>query len=81
MTGAFSGEGMTLTYRKVDSLLSADAGGEVREGDRLLLEMGAAPREGELVLVRRGKAEAVRRWRPGCGDEVVGVVIGVKRRL
>lgn len=72
---------MSLTYRKVDSLLSASADGEVREGDCLLLEAGAPPREGELALVRRGKAEAVCRWRRGCGDEVVGVVVGVKRRL
>ncbi|HUV35401.1 MAG TPA: hypothetical protein VMX58_00495 [Patescibacteria group bacterium] len=72
---------MSLAYRKVDSLLSADAGGEVREGDCLLLELGATPREGELTLVRRGKAEAVCRWNRGCGGEVVGVVVGVKRRL
>jgi hypothetical protein len=72
---------MALKYRKVDSLLSADAGGEVCEGDCLLLETETRPREGELALVRRGKVETVRRWSSGCGDEVVGVVIGVKRRL
>ena len=72
---------MSLAYRKVDSLLAADAAGEVREGDCLLLEMGAAPREGELALVRRGAVEVVCRWGSGCGGEVLGVVVGVKRRL
>ena len=72
---------MSLAYRKVDSLLSADADGEVREGDCLLLEPDAAPREGELVLVRRGAVESVCRWRRGCDGEVLGVVVGVKRRL
>jgi hypothetical protein len=71
---------MSLSYRKVDTLLSADAGGEVRPGDTLLLEDDRIPRGGELVLVRRGAVEAVCRW-DGAGDgEVVGVVIGIKRR-
>lgn len=72
---------MSLVYRKVDILLSANAGGEVREGDCLLLEMGCLPRKGELALVRRGKTEAICRWRGGSGDDVLGVVIGIKRRL
>jgi hypothetical protein len=72
---------MALTYRKVDLLLSSDAGGEVREGDCLLLEMGRSPVDGELALVRRGRAEALRRWDGECGGEVLGVVIGVKRKL
>lgn len=71
---------MPLSYRKVDALLSADAGGEVRAGDTLLLEDDRVPRGGELVLVRRGGAEAVRRWDGEEEDEVVGVVIGIKRR-
>jgi hypothetical protein len=71
---------MPLRYRRVDALLSADAGGEVRAGDTLLLEDDRVPREGELVLVKRGAVEAVRRW-DGAGDEeVVGVVIGIKRK-
>ncbi len=71
---------MPLSYRKVDALLSADAGGEVRAGDTLLLEDDRVPRGGELVLVRRGGVEAVRRWDGMEEDEVVGVVIGIKRR-
>jgi hypothetical protein len=53
----------------------------VREGDCLLLEMGRSPAAGELALVRRGRAEALRRWDGECGGEVLGVVIGVKRKL
>ena len=71
---------MSLSYRTVDMLLSADAGGEVREGDTLLVEDDHRPRGGELVLVRRGAAEAVRRWDESCEGEIVGVVIGIKRR-
>lgn len=71
---------MSLSYRKVDVLLSADAGGEVRAGDTLLLEDDRVPRGGELVLVRRGAAEAVRRWDGADDGEIVGVVIGIKRR-
>ena len=71
---------MPLSYRKVDVLLSADAGGEVRVGDTLLLEDDRVPRGGELVLVRRGAAEAIRRWDGADDGEVVGVVIGIKRR-
>jgi hypothetical protein len=72
---------MSLIYRRVDAVLSANASGEVREGDCLLLETGRAPREGELALVRAEKVEALCRWGRGCGREVIGVVIGVKRRL
>jgi len=72
---------MSLTYRKVDLLLSADAAGEVREGDCLLLEMGRRPAAGELALVKRGQAEALCRWNDEDGIEVMGVVIGVKRKL
>ena len=73
---------MSLVYRKVDLLLSANAGGEIQEGDCLLLDMGRLPREGELALVKRGKGEVLCRWSGERGnDEAVGVVIGVKRRL
>jgi hypothetical protein len=72
---------MALAYRKVDVLLSADSAGEVREGDCLLLEMGRRPAAGELALVRRGRAEALCRWDGRDEVEVLGVVIGVKRRL
>ncbi len=71
---------MAITYRKVDVLLSG-GGGEVREGDCLLLELGRRPGPGELALVKRGGAEFLRRG-DGCdGAEVVGVVIGIKRKL
>lgn len=72
---------MSLSYRKVDSLLSANASGEVREGDSLLIERGRAPFDGELALVRRGAVEFLCRWCGEDDDEVVGVVIGIKRKL
>ena len=72
---------MSLVYRRVDAVLSANASGEAREGDRLLMETGRMPREGELALVRAGTAEALCRWHRESGSEVIGVVIGIKRRL
>jgi hypothetical protein len=70
-----------LIYRRVDRLLSAGAGGEVREGDCLLLEMGRMPADGELALVRSGRGETLRRWRDDGDGDVVGVVIGIKREI
>lgn len=71
---------MSLIYRRVDKVLSGQAGGEVREGDRLLVETAGVPREGELVLARSdGGIESVRRW-DGEG-ECIGLVVGVRRRL
>lgn len=71
---------MSLIYRRVDKILSGNAGGEVREGDRLLVETAGVPREGELVLVRSdGGTESLLRW-SGEG-ECVGLVVGIKRRL
>lgn len=72
---------MPLVYRKVDMLLSADTGGKVRDGDYLLLEMGRRPRAGELALVKRAGGETLCRWNGQDGVEVLGVVIGVKRKL
>jgi len=72
---------MSIVYRRVDLLFSADTAGEVREGDSLLLEMGRRPVEGELTLVRRGRVETLCRWSGRDGEEVLGVVIGVKRKL
>jgi hypothetical protein len=72
---------MSLVYLRVDALLSAHAGGEAREGDRLLLETDRLPRPGELALVREGRTEVLRRWDAAGDAPVVGVVIGVKRRL
>ena len=46
-----------------------------------MVERGRAPLTGELTLVRRGAVELLRRWCGEDGDEVVGVVIGIKRRL
>ena len=64
-------------------MLSAAAGGEVKEGDSLLLELERPPLTGELVLVRRGHGEALCRWngQDRDGVAVLGVVIGVKRKL
>lgn len=72
---------MSIGYRRVDMLLSAETGGEVQEGDCLLLELDRRPASGELALVRRGRAEALCRWDGRDGVDVVGVVIGVKRKL
>jgi hypothetical protein len=72
---------MSLLYRKVDFFLSANADGEVHEGDCILLEVARAPLEGELALVKRRGAEVLCRWRGNRGDDVLGVVIGIKRRL
>ena len=52
----------------------------MRVGDTLLLEDDRVPRGGDLVLARRGAAEVVRRWEGKDDGEVVGVVIGIKRR-
>ena len=72
---------MVLVYRRVDMVLSSDSRGEVREGDCLLLDTGREPGEGDLALVRQGKAEAIRRWNGGSGSDVLGLVIGVRRKL
>ena len=72
---------MSLHYRRVDAVLSSNAGAEVREGDYLLLEVGRAPRKGELALVRRGKIETVCRWQDEGEADLLGLVIGVKRKL
>jgi hypothetical protein len=72
---------MSLVYMRVDAILSAHTGGEAKEGDRLLLETGRRPRPGELALVRRGRTEILCRWSEERGYAVVGVVIGVKRKL
>ncbi len=72
---------MGIVQRRVDMLLSAAAGGEVGEGDDLLLEVDRSPIVGELTLVRRGRVEMLCRWNGEDGVEVVGVVIGVKRKL
>jgi hypothetical protein len=72
---------MSLVYRRVDAVLSANGSGEVREGDCLLIEVGRAPMEGELALVKRGAVEALCRWSGGREGEPLGLVIGVRRRL
>lgn len=46
-----------------------------------MIERGRPPLEGELALVRRGAVELLRRWHGEDGDEVLGVVIGIKRKL
>jgi hypothetical protein len=72
---------MPLVYRRVDMLLSSNAGGEVREGDCLLIDPARRPEEGALTLVKRGRLEVLCRWHGGRVDDVLGLVIGVKRRL
>ena len=72
---------MSLLYRRVDRLLSASAEERLEEGDYLLVERGGMPGRGDLVLVRVNGMERVCRWRDGIDGEVVGVVIGIRKRL
>jgi hypothetical protein len=72
---------MSLLYRRVDMVLSSNSRVEVREGDRLLIDADRKPESGELALVRRGRVETLCRWH-GAGDgEVIGLVVGVRRKL
>ena len=70
---------MTLVYRRVDMILSSNAAGEVREGDRLIIETDGPPPHGGLVLVRDGGVESLRRWDGEPSGELVGLVVGIKR--
>jgi hypothetical protein len=72
---------MSLVYRRVDKILSGNAGGEVREGDCLLLETSGEPERGGLALVRRGGVESLSRWDEGRPGEVLGIVVGIRRKL
>ncbi len=36
--------------------------------------------KGELALVRSGKVEILRRWEGGAVDDLLGLVIGVRRK-
>jgi hypothetical protein len=72
---------MSLVYRRVDKVLSGNAGGEVREGDCLLLETAGEPGEGELALVRRGGIESLCRCEGNGSDEILGIVVGIRRKL
>jgi hypothetical protein len=71
---------MSLVYRRVDKVLSGNAGGEVREGDCLLLETAGEPGRGELTLVRRGGIESLCRWDGSGVESVLGIVVGIKRK-
>ncbi len=70
---------MSLVYRRVDKVLSGNAGGEVREGDCLLLETAGEPGKGELTLVRRGGIESLCRWDGKRPEEILGIVVGIRR--
>jgi len=72
---------MSLVYRRVDKVLSGNAGGEVREGDCLLLETVGEPGKGELTLVRRGGIESLCRWDAKGPKEILGIVVGIRRGL
>ena len=71
---------MSLVYRRVDKVLSGNAGGEVREGDCLLLETVGDPGKGELALVRRGGIESLCRWDEKRPGEILGIVVGIRRK-
>ena len=53
---------------------------DVLPGDSLLVEDGAPPGPGDLVLVEEAGGPAVRRWEPGVKG-VRAVVVEVRRRL
>jgi hypothetical protein len=74
---------MSLVYRRVDRVLSGDgdAGCEVCEGDCLLLETAGTPGAGDLALVRRDGVESLCRWDGDRSGEVLGIVVGIRRRL
>ncbi len=71
---------MSLVYRRVDIILSSNAGGEVREGDSLIIETDSAPARGELVLMRDGGVESIRRWKGDPSGDLVGLIVGIRRR-
>ena len=72
---------MSLVYRRVDKVLSGNAGGEVREGDCLLIETAGEPARGELALVTRGGIESLRRCDGNGTEGVLGIVVGIRRKL
>lgn len=72
---------MSFRYVKIDGVFGDDAACGVESGDRLLLDTARAPRQGDLALVKRGNLPTVCRWSNGSKDELVGVVIALKRRL
>jgi hypothetical protein len=72
---------MSLVYRRVDKVLSGNAGGEVCEGDCLLLETAGEPGDGELALVRRDGIESLCRWDERRSEEILGIVVGIRRKL
>jgi hypothetical protein len=72
---------MSLVYRRVDKVLSGNAAGEVCEGDCLLLETAGEPEKGELTLVRSGGIESLCRWNGKCPEEILGIVVGIRRKL
>jgi len=71
---------MSLVYRRVDKVLSGNAGGEVREGDCLLLETAGEPGNGELTLVRRDGIESLCRWDGKWPREILGIGVGIRRK-
>ncbi|MDD3643779.1 MAG: hypothetical protein PHQ19_09995 [Candidatus Krumholzibacteria bacterium] len=77
-----SGGGEGAVPRSADSVgRPPDPGREVCEGDCLLLETAGTPGTGDLALVRAGGVESLCRWdveRPG---ELIGIVVGIRRRL
>jgi len=72
---------MSLLYRRVDRLLSTSEEGGLEVGDYLLIEGGGIPKRGDLVLIRVDGVERVCRWDDRVDGEVVGVVIGIRKRL
>jgi hypothetical protein len=72
---------MSLVYRRVDKVLSGNAGGEVCEGDCLLIETAGEPGRGELALVMRDGIESLRRCDGSVPGEVLGIVVGIRRKL
>lgn len=72
---------MSMVYRRVDLLLAESMDVELEEGDYVLLEESGVPREGELVVVRSGGAERLCRWGGEKDGEVVGIVVGIRRKL
>ncbi len=72
---------MSFSYRRVDLLLAGGPEVGLEPGDYVLVEEGGVPGEGELVIIRVNGAERICRWDREVEGEVVGVVVGIRRRL
>ncbi|MBD3178650.1 MAG: hypothetical protein GF417_03085 [Candidatus Latescibacteria bacterium] len=72
---------MSFKYVKINGSIADEAGCGAREGDRLFVDTDRRPGAGDLVLVAAGGVKKLRRWSPEPGQQLVGTVIALKRKL